>query len=222
VRSARVSSLVLISYLVLAAGLTIAYFALPRLHMLLWGGLGLSSVVAIIVGVRRNRPERPLAWHLLASALTAFAAGDFTYNFLTLVLREDNPFPSLADAFYLAVCPLAAAALAVFIRSRTPSANTSSMVDALITTAGLGLLSWTYLIEPLVRNGELTWQQRLTSATYPLWDVLLLIQLNGTWAVGGPVDAGWVLFYVLLGAPPAGHRTRENPARRRRCTRRRQ
>jgi diguanylate cyclase (GGDEF)-like protein/PAS domain S-box-containing protein len=235
-RSARVSNLVLMSYLGLAAGLTLAYFALPRLHMLLWGALGLSSVVAIIVGVRRNRPERPLAWYLLASALAAFAAGDFTYNFLTLVLHEDNPFPSLADAFYLAVCPLAATALALFIRSRTPSANTSSMVDALIITAGLGLLSWTYLIEPLVRNGELTWPQKLTSAAYPLWDVLLLallarlladggfrsrslqmlslgtvglltadvlyglIQLNGTWAVGGPVDVGWVLFYVLLGA----------------------
>jgi len=235
-RLARVSSLVLVSYLVLAAGLTVAYFALPRLHMLLWGALGLSSVVAIIVGVRRNRPERPLAWYLFASALTAFAAGDFTYNVLTLVLHEDNPFPSLADAFYLAVYPLAATALALFIRSRTPSANTSSMIDALIITAGLGLLSWTYLIDPLVRNGELTWQQKLTSAAYPLWDVLLLallarlladggfrsrslqllslgtvglltadvlyslIQLNGTWAVGGPVDGGWVLFYVLLGA----------------------
>ena len=251
VRSARVSSLVLMSYLVLAAGLTVAYFALPRLHMLLWGALGLSSVVAIIIGVRRNRPERPLAWYLLASALAAFAAGDFTYNILTLVLHQDNPFPSLADAFYLAVCPLAAAALALFIRSRTPSANTSSMVDALIITAGLGLLSWTYLIEPLVRNGELTWPQKLTSAAYPLGDVLLLamlarllsaggfrsrslqmltcatiglltadvmyglIQLNGTWAVGGPVDGGWVLFYVLLGAaalhPSMGQMTRPLP-----------
>jgi diguanylate cyclase (GGDEF)-like protein/PAS domain S-box-containing protein len=250
-RLARVSSLVLVSYLVLAAGLTVAYFALPRLHMLLWGALGLSSVVAIIIGVRRNRPERPLAWYLLAAALAAFAAGDFTYNVLTLVLHQDNPFPSLADAFYLAVCPLAAAALALFIRSRTPSANTSSLVDAFIITAGLGLLSWTYLIEPFVRDGELTWQQKLISVAYPLGDVLLLamlarlladggfrsrslqmlsfatlgllgadvlyglIQLNGTWAVGGPVDGGWVLFYVLLGAaalhPSMGQMTKPLP-----------
>src|SRR6185312_15747315 len=26
------------------------------------------------------------------------------------------------------------------------------------------------------------------------------IQLNGTWKVGGPVDLGWVLFYVAWGA----------------------
>jgi len=74
-RLARVSSLVLVSYLVLAAGLTVAYFALPRLHMLLWGALGLSSVVAIIIGVRRNRPERPLAWYLLAAALGGVRRG---------------------------------------------------------------------------------------------------------------------------------------------------
>jgi diguanylate cyclase (GGDEF)-like protein/PAS domain S-box-containing protein len=249
--SAQVSSKALLSYLAVAAGVTIAYFCLPRLHMLLWGALGLSSVAAIIVGVRRNRPDRPLAWYLLAAALTAFAAGDFTYNVLTLVLHQDNPFPSLADVFYLAMYPLAAAALALFIRARTPSADSSSLIDALIITTGLGLLSWIYLIEPFVRNGELTWQQKVISVAYPLGDVLMLamlarlladggfrcrslrmlsfatlgllgsdvlyglIQLNGTWAVGGPVDSGWVVFYVLLGAaalhPSMGQMTRPLP-----------
>jgi diguanylate cyclase (GGDEF)-like protein/PAS domain S-box-containing protein len=241
----------MVSYLVWAAGLTIAYFSLPRLHIVLWASLGLSSVVSIVVGVRRNRPERPLAWYLLAAGVTMFAAGDFTYNILTLVLHENNPFPSLADGFYLAMYPLCATALALFIRSRTPSADRSSLIDALIITTGLGLLSWVYLIEPFVRNVELTWQQKVISVAYPLGDVLLLamlarllsaggfrtrslqlltcatlgllaadvmyglIQLNGTWAVGGPVDGGWVLFYVLLGAaalhPSMGQMTKPLP-----------
>jgi PAS domain-containing protein len=241
----------MVSYLVWAAGLTIAYFSLPGLHIVLWASLGLSSVVAILIGVRRNRPERPLAWYLLAAGVTMFAAGDFTYNILTLVLHQNNPFPSLADGFYLAMYPLCATALALFIRSRTPSADRSSLIDALIITTGLGLLSWIYLIEPFVRNGALTWQQKVISVAYPLGDVLLLamlarlltaggfhnrslqmltcatlgllsadvmyglIQLNGTWAVGGPVDGGWVLFYVLLGAaalhPSMGQMTRPLP-----------
>jgi len=223
-------------YLAWMAILTIAFFSLPGLHMVLWASLGLSSVAAIIFGVRRNRPDRPLAWYLLAAAVATFAAGDFTYNILTLVLHQENPFPSLADGFYLAMYPLFPAALALFIRSRTASLDRSSLTDAMIITTGLGLLSWTYLIEPFVSDGTLTWEQKVTSVAYPLGDVLLLamlarllsdggfrsrslqlltcatlglltadvlyglIQLNGTWAVGGPVDGGWVLFYVLLGA----------------------
>ena len=236
IRSGPPMRATLVSFLVWAAGLTIAYFSLPGLHTMLWASLGLSSVVAIVIGVRRNRPERPLPWYLLAGAITTFAAGDLAYNVLTQMLHQDNPFPSFADGFYLAMYPLCATALALFIRSRTPSADRSSLIDALIITAGLGLLSWTYLIEPFVRDGELTWQQKLISVAYPLGDVLLLsmmarllsaggfrsrslqmlacaalglltadvlyglTQLNGSWAVGGPVDLGWVLFYVLLGA----------------------
>ena len=234
VRSAPRS--LLAPYLLGVAGLTIAYFALPGLHMVLWASLGLTSVVTIMIGVRRNRPGRPLAWYLLAGAITTFAAGDLTYNLLTLMLHQDNPFPSVADGFYLAMYPMCAAALALFIRSRTPSADYASLIDALIITTGLGLLSWIYLIEPFVRSADLTWQQKVVSAAYPLGDILLLallarllsasgfrsrslqlltlatigllvadvmyglIQLNGTWAVGGPVDGGWVLFYFLMGA----------------------
>ena len=223
-------------YLLWMATLTIAYFSLPGWHTVLWASLGVSCVVAILIGVRRNRPGRRLPWYLLAAAVTTFAAGDFTYNILTSVLHQENPFPSLADAFYLAMYPVFPAALALFIRSRTASADRSSLTDALIVTTGLGLLSWTYLIEPFVSDGTLTWQQKVTSVAYPLGDVLLLammarlladggfrsrslqlltcatlglmaadvmyglIQLNGAWVVGGPVDAGWVLFYVLLGA----------------------
>jgi len=243
----------LLVYLAGAAILAIAYFSLPDLHMVLWASLGMSGVVAIVVGVHRNRPERPLPWYLLAAALTAFAAGDFTYNLLTSVLHQDNPFPSLADVFYLAMYPLCAVAIALFVRSRTSWADRASLLDALIITVGLGLLSWMYLIEPFVSDAGLTWQQKLISVAYPLGDVLLLamlarllsaggfrsrslqmltlatvglmtsdvvyglIQLNGSWAVGGPVDSGWVLFYVLLGAaalhPSMGEMTRPVPPR---------
>src|SRR5437870_2820114 len=96
-RSPRSSALRL--YLLLALAMVVTYFSLPGLHMVLWASLGLSSVVAILVGVRRNRPEQPLPWYLLAGAVGTFAAGDFTYNVLTLVLHQDNPFPSVADGF---------------------------------------------------------------------------------------------------------------------------
>ena len=223
-------------YLVWASGLAIAYFSLPGRPVLVWTLLGLSSVLAILVGIRRHRPDHRLPWYLLAAAVATFPAGDLIYTVLTLAPHQDNPFPSFVPAFHLAVYPLCAAALSRFIRARTPWDDDSSLLDALVITVGLGLLSWVYLIEPFVRAGEMTGMQRLISVTYLLGDVLLLallarlvsagdlrsrslglltlatlgllgadvlyglIRLNGTWAVGGPVDGGWILFYVLLGA----------------------
>ena len=222
-------------YLAWSSALTIAYFSISHRPLLVWTLLGLSSAIAILVGVRRYRPEQPLPWYLLAAAVAMFPAGDLLYKAITLSLDQPDPFPSFAPAFHLALYPLAAAALSRFIRSRTPWDDDSSLLDALVITVGLGLLSWVYLIEPFVRAGGMSGIQKLISVTYLLGDVLLLallarllspagfrtralrmltlatlgllgadvlyalIQLNGTWAIGGPVDGGWILFYVLLG-----------------------
>ena len=96
---------------VLMLALTGAFYAFPALHLVLWSSLALSSAAAIAVGVLIHRPARPLPWWLLALAVTVFAAGDTTYNVLTTILGQERPFPSLADVFYLAMYPLAAAGL---------------------------------------------------------------------------------------------------------------
>ena len=171
-------------YLMWASGLTIAYFAAPGRVLLLWGSLGLSSVLALVVGIRRYRPEQRLPWYLLAAAITSFAAGDLVDNLLTSVLHQNNALLSTADVFRLAMYPLAAAALALFIRSR-PWADLSSLLDALIITVGVGLLSWIYLIEPFVHSAQLTWSQKLIWAAYPLGDVLLLALLARLLSAGG-------------------------------------
>jgi diguanylate cyclase (GGDEF)-like protein/PAS domain S-box-containing protein len=146
-----------------------------------------------------------------------------------------NPFPSVADLFYLAMYPLLAAGLLGFIRCRSGGHERGSLLDAVTLTAGLGLLSWIFLIAPYVRDDSLTFLERLTSVAYPLGDVLTiatlarlltggrrtpavsllgigvggllvadvlygLIQINGSWHVGGPVDLGWALFYAAWGA----------------------
>src|SRR5471030_2350733 len=172
-------------YLMWASGLSIAYFSSPGRSPLLWASLGLSSVLALVVGIRRYQPEQPLPWYLLAAGVTSFAVGDLVDNLLTSVLHQNNALLSGADVFRLAMYPLCAAALALFIRSRTPWADLSSLLDALIITVGVGLLSWVYLIEPFVHSAQLTWPQKLIWAAYPLGDVLLLALLALLLSAGG-------------------------------------
>jgi diguanylate cyclase (GGDEF)-like protein/PAS domain S-box-containing protein len=223
-------------YLAANVPLALATFALPGYHLVLWGLLGLSASAAVVVGVVRNRPGRRLPWLLVAASLATFVTGDIAYDVLTKVLHQNNPFPSVADALYLATYPLLTLGLLGMVRARRREKDFGALLDALIVTVACALLSWVYLIQPYVRAHDMTLFQKVTSVAYPLGDIAILcllvrlvltgalrnrslglltlggigvlaadaaygaIQLNGTWKVGGPVDLGWVLFYVCWGA----------------------
>ena len=132
-------------------------------------------------------------------AVTVFAAGDTTYNVLTTILGQENPFPSLADVFYLAMYPIAAAGLVVLIRRRTGGRDRGSLLDALSVTTALALLSWIFLIDPYVRNPDLTWLERATSIAYPLGDILIMATLARLLITAGRNRAA-----LLLGAGAIG------------------
>jgi diguanylate cyclase (GGDEF)-like protein/PAS domain S-box-containing protein len=170
----RIAMALYVAYMLVVAG---AFYRFPDLHLVLWSTLALSSAGAIAAGVLVHRPVHRFAWWLVAVAVTLFAAGDTTFNVLTTILGEEDPFPSLADVFYLAMYPFLAAGLLLFIRYRAGGSDRGSLLDALSLTTSLGLLSWIFLIDPYVRDPELGWLERATSIAYPLGDVLILAML---------------------------------------------
>src|SRR5256884_5832458 len=136
--------------------------------------LGLSGVVAIVVGIRRNKPTARAAWWLFAAGQFLFFSGDiYTYSY-RLLFGADVGSPSAGDGFYLAVYPVLMAGLFVLVRRRNPKPDRSALIDALILTFGIGLLSWVFLIAPNVHLADLTWLEKGISVAYPLGDVLLL------------------------------------------------
>ena len=175
-----------------------AFYAFPAWHLLLWSSLALSSAGAIAAGVLIHRPSHPIPWWLLAIAVAVFAAGDATYIILTTMLGQVNPFPSLADVFYLAMYPIAAVGLVILIRRRTGGRDRGSVLDALSVTTALALLTWIFLIDPYVRNDKLTWVERATSIAYPLGDVLIVATLARLLITAGGNRAA-----VLLGVGTA-------------------
>jgi PAS domain S-box-containing protein len=139
--------------------------------------LGLSSVVAIIVGVRWHRPESKLAWYLLALGQALFVAGDvLAYNY-ERIFGAEQPFPSIADALYLAVYPSLILGLLTLIRRRTAGADRPGLLDATIITLGAGLVSWVFLMAPYAHSPDLSLSGKLTAIAYPLMDVALLAVL---------------------------------------------
>jgi PAS domain S-box-containing protein len=226
-------------YLLVGALGGLAYYFLPPIAKsgLFFNVLGISSVVAILVGTRMHRPQVRLPWNLFALGQALFIGGDvITYNYPQL-FHTEIPFPSVGDVLYLAVYPVLIGGLLMLIRRRNPGGDRDGLIDSLIITIGVGLVSWTFLMAPYAHDHSLSLVVKIVSIAYPLMDVLLLAvtirlavgagkrdrafyllaagvmallatdavyglsQLSGViYQNGGPLEAGWLSFYLLWGA----------------------
>ncbi len=136
--------------------------------------IGGSTVVALILGARKNSKERRLPWYLFALGQALFVSGDvLAYNYHRF-FGSELPFPSIADPFYLAFYPLLVAGLLLLIHERNESRDRAGLIDALIITVAAAALSWVYLMAPYAHDHTLTLLTKLTSIAYPLMDIFVL------------------------------------------------
>ncbi|HVD13015.1 MAG TPA: sensor histidine kinase [Actinomycetota bacterium] len=141
--------------------------------VLLVGGVSASMVVALVVGVRRHRPDNLAPWYALIIAQAIYLAGDLTFYTLHHLLGSDT-FPSAADALYLGHYPFVIAGVLLLVRSRAPGGDPGSVIDAGIIATGFGVVTLVFLIEPTVGASELPRLARLVIAAYPIMDMLVL------------------------------------------------
>ena len=161
--------------------------------------LAVSGPIAMVVGVRRNRPESAAAWYVLAAGVTVFLLGDVVFYFYKLVRHVDRPFPSIADAFFLASYPLLIAGLLFLIRRRNPGGDRTSLIDACMIATGMGLLTEVYLIAPSLAGTSTPWLERAISVGYPLFDVALLaVAARLTMTTGPRRPAYWFLGLSIM------------------------
>jgi diguanylate cyclase (GGDEF)-like protein/PAS domain S-box-containing protein len=186
-------------FLLATSALTGLYLFAPPLagNGPLINALGLAGVVAIVVGIRMHRPRAQAAWWLFAAGQFLFFSGDlYTYGYRK-VFGADVPFPSVGDALYLAVYPVLIAGLFMLVRRRNPRRDRTALIDSLILTIGIGLLSWVFVIAPNIHVTGQTWLQTSVGVAYPLGDVFLLAGL-----IRLAVDAGrrTMSFWLLVGS----------------------
>ena len=102
--------------------------------------LGLYNCISLAAAAlcwqaARRVPAERLAWLAVATALLFSATGDVIYTLVISRLPEE-PFPSLADVFWLAYYPALYVALVALIRARVPRFHASMWLDGII--GGLG------------------------------------------------------------------------------------
>ena len=134
--------------------------------------VGASAVVAAVVGIVRNAPDRRLPWILMAAGQALFVSGDILWNWYDML--GESPFPSLADVLYLAGYPFLAAGLFLLIRRRIGGGDRGGLLDAAILTTACAILSWTFIIQPQMAGTDLDPLTVGITLAYPVMDLLLI------------------------------------------------
>jgi len=167
--------------------------------------LGLAFVFAAQCTVRfeaDNPVRRP--WALLSLGLLAWELGEVTEAVYLLARGGTDPFPSLADVFFVLAYPALIAAFFVFLRVYRAtgwSGEQGRMTLALVPVlAGLG-----YLVLGPILSADAPLDARVVGAAYAGLDLValvpLLLLLRLAWRLrGGSVWKVWagVLFGFLL------------------------
>ncbi|MGH8890739.1 MAG: diguanylate cyclase domain-containing protein [Acidothermaceae bacterium] len=114
----------------------------------------------------------PVAWLWIAAGVALNASGGIAESISVQVLKSDA-YPTLADAFYLAIYPCVAVGLLIIVRSRNPLSGPVKLIDASTLTVGMGLLCWIYLIKPNAGVADSV-LARTVNISYPVGDLVLL------------------------------------------------
>jgi diguanylate cyclase (GGDEF)-like protein len=172
----------------------VGYFMLPNESFaaeMVYDCLGASAAL-VMLAAARGRP----AWWLFAGGTLLWAGGDATYSYYVHGLHQD-PFPSVADALYLAAYPLLAGGVFVLVRQRA-GRSPAAVLDASIVATGVGLVLWTFVMQPIAHDGSVGLGARVVSLTYPAFDVLLLAMLARLLVSGAVRDTGIRLLATSL------------------------
>jgi hypothetical protein len=163
--------------MVVGTALSAGYPLLPSTSVaatVLYNGVGVLSFLAIIVGVRHNRPADPRGWYIYAGGVITFVAGDICYEVSGLIMGQ-HPYPYFDDLLYFAAYPMLWMGLLRIVRGirGDRSRDLAGAIDAAVIATGLGLVYWVFVISPALGDHSTPFFTRLVTVCYPTCDVLM-------------------------------------------------
>ncbi|MBY6351617.1 putative bifunctional diguanylate cyclase/phosphodiesterase [Rhodococcoides corynebacterioides] len=188
-----------------------------------------SSVIAVVLGIRAGFKNDTTPWWFLAAGLTAWTAGD-VYTGVLENTQGGAPFPSWADAGYVAGYLSVVVALLVARDLHGRLVAPVDVLDAAMMTAGIGLASWVVVSTQFGDTPASVWlglfyteidvfvlvvvlsiflRRRASTVTLVLLGLGLAIMViadygSYVWSAGGALDRVlnmlWLTAYVLFAA----------------------
>ena len=165
----------------------------------LYDAVIVAAGIACLLRARRVPSERA-AWLLIGASILAWAAGEIYWTAYILD-NPSAPYPSPADACYLAFYPLAYAGLVMLVRARAQEIDWRLWTDGAIAALGTAALGTAFVFDFVAEQTTGTRLEVATSLAYPLGDVGMLAMIVGVIALTGwHPDRTWSLLLVGLAA----------------------
>ena len=118
---------------------------------------------------------------LLGLGVLGFAVGQAIWTYYQEILHQP-PFPSWADAGYLAAYPFLFGGLLLLPRRPLPSAvRLRVLLDGVMMMTGVVAFSWYFVLGPTMLQGNETLLGQLVGAAYPFCDLVLFFCLLLLW-----------------------------------------
>ena len=131
-----------------------------------------SAAIACLLRARAGGRERP-AWLAIAAAVFAWAAAEIYWT-LSIEGNAGAPYPSPADAGYLAFYPLAVLGLFLLVKAHAKRLDPRLWMDGAIAALGTAALGTALIFEFVADRTSGTFAEVATTLAYPLGDVVLL------------------------------------------------
>jgi diguanylate cyclase len=132
---------------------------------------GFSAIAAIVVGVRRYRPDWMLPWWLLVASVTASMLASVWWG-LDLAVHGTRRFPIGGDLLYGLVQPLLVLSIVGWTRR---ARRTGGLVEAGIVAAGGGALMWALIVAPMLNSGRFAGLRLASYLVYVAFDLVILV-----------------------------------------------
>ncbi len=188
-------------YLALAVGAGSAYFLVdptPMSKLVLYNGVGLLSLVAMVVGLLTNKDSHKAPWVLFALGQASFLTADVLYYVLETHSAK-VPFPSIADGFYLLMYPLVIAGLALKIRRQSNGTKDwAGLIDAGIFAIALFSALWVLIMDEYVPIAGQATAERFISLSYPVMDLAVLFMAIRLAVISHKIDRSLALIMAAL------------------------
>jgi len=135
----------------------------------------LIAAAACALAAWRHGGRMRLAWALLGASALVWTVGEGAWSYFELVLKQQVPFPSAADAGFLAAVPLAVAGVAFFPGRHRAAPRLASLLDGAIIAGALLLISWATVLGAVYLAGSDSTLSMLLGLAYPISDIVIAV-----------------------------------------------
>ena len=150
-----------------------------------WGvNLGYAAAFALCVMRVRASADGRGAWLAIAIGLGLYGAGNAYYSVVLYTVAQP-PFPSPADAGWLAFYPAAYACLGLLARDSARRVPVRVWLDAALVALAVAAIGVTAVVVPVFSGLSGSTGEVVTTAAYPVGDLVLLSSTIGIVALHG-------------------------------------